>query len=373
MAQNGTPLPETTVVCTVRLTNNNNSCFVKITNKKTHTFSVSNHQHSVVDHPGAAENLQRVRNTLSVELQFDKGNKNVMTTVLRISCWFSYYWSGWWWQWWWSNDETQTCMAKAFRATETGPFSASQAAISVKKANNETVFIIPFHWTNAYTSQKPKKNSNHPRNLHFPLRQLNTLTLLVFGQLHGGVDVGGHLAGAEAAVLLAAVVGVVALWLQTTWANTGSVNKGGWNLSAGSVLQRCADASAGLMTGCFFFVLFFIIWTSLLTELLYGFVGIWRQPSFARLIESVAVDELWRNKSIESNHTLVSIRSCEQRWVCWGEQLPRCFITLFRQGQQRSVFQKPLSLDVARHREGPARPTHALARHKHTVNTKNYW
>lgn len=152
MAQNGTPLPETTVVCTVRLTNNNNSCFVKITNKKTHTFSVSNHQHSVVDHPGAAENLQRVRNTLSVELQFDKGNKNVMTTVSRISCWFSHYWSEWW-----CNDETQTCMAKAFRATETGPFSASQAAISVKKANNETVFIIPFHWTNAYTSQKKTK------------------------------------------------------------------------------------------------------------------------------------------------------------------------------------------------------------------------
>lgn len=109
-----------------------------------------------------------------------------------------------------------------------------------------------------------------------------------------------------------------------------------------------------------FFFLFFIIWTSLLTELLYGFIGIWRQPSFARLIESVAVDELWRNKSIESNHMFVSICSCEQRWVCWGEQLPRCFITLFRQGQQRSIFQKPLSLDVACHREGPARPTHAL-------------
>lgn len=258
------------------------------------------------------------------------------------------------------NDDAQTCMAKAFRATETGPFSASQAAISVKKANNETVFIKTFHWTNAYTSQKnTKKNSNHSRNFDFPLRQLNTLTLLVCGQLHGGVDVGGHLAGAEAAVLLAAVVGVVALWLQSTWANTGSVNKGGWNLSAGSVLQRCADASAGLMTGLFF-VLFFIIWTSLLTELLYGFISIWRQPSFARLIESVAVDELWRNKSIESNHTFVSICSCEQRWVCRGEQLPRCFITLFRQGQQRSIFQKPLSLDVACHREGPARPTHAL-------------
>lgn len=206
---------------------------------------------------------------------------------------------------------------------------------------------------------KKKKNSNHSRNFDFPLRQLNTLTLLICGQLHGGVDVGGHLAGAEAAVLLAAVVGVVALWLQSTWANTGSVNKGGWNLSAGSVLQRCADASAGLMTGLFF-VLFFIIWTSLLTELLYGFISIWRQPSFARLIESVAVDELWRNKSIESNHTFVSICSCEQRWVCRGEQLPRCFITLFRQGQQRSIFQKPLSLDVACHREGPARPTHAL-------------
>lgn len=92
-------------------------------------------------------------------------------------------------------------MAKAFRATETGPFSASQAAISVKKANNETFFIknVPLH--KCIFQPPPQKNKN----------QTQRPTLLVFGQLHGGVDVGGHLVGAEAAVLLAAAVGVVAL------------------------------------------------------------------------------------------------------------------------------------------------------------------
>lgn len=33
------------------------------------TFSVSHQQHSVVDHPGVAENLQRVRYTLPVKLE----------------------------------------------------------------------------------------------------------------------------------------------------------------------------------------------------------------------------------------------------------------------------------------------------------------
>lgn len=37
--------------------------------RKTLTVSVSHHQHSVVDHPGVAEDLQRVRHTLPVELQ----------------------------------------------------------------------------------------------------------------------------------------------------------------------------------------------------------------------------------------------------------------------------------------------------------------
>lgn len=96
----------------------------------------------MVDHPGVAENLQRVRNTLSVELQFDKGNENVMTTVLRISKCVDSVITGVDDD---DNDDAQTCMAKAFRATETGPFSASQAAISVKKANNETVFVKTFH------------------------------------------------------------------------------------------------------------------------------------------------------------------------------------------------------------------------------------
>lgn len=52
---------------------------------KAHTFSVSHQQHGMVDHPGVAENLQRVRNTLSVELQFAKSNENVMTAVSRMS------------------------------------------------------------------------------------------------------------------------------------------------------------------------------------------------------------------------------------------------------------------------------------------------
>ena len=38
-------------------------------NNNTLTFSVSHHQHSMVDHPGVAEDLQRVRYTLPVELQ----------------------------------------------------------------------------------------------------------------------------------------------------------------------------------------------------------------------------------------------------------------------------------------------------------------
>lgn len=163
-------------------------------------------------------------------------------------------------------------------------------------------------------AKKTKQNSNHQQNFCFFLRQLSTLTLLIFGQLHGGVDVGGHLAGAEAAVLLAATVGVVALRLQTTWANTGSVNKGGRNFSVGSVQQRCFS-----WTDESFIFFFFTIWTSLPTKLLYGFIGIWRQPPSARLIESVAVDELWKEQiNRPSNHSFVSICSCEQRWVCWG-------------------------------------------------------
>lgn len=36
---------------------------------KTLTFSVSHQQHSVIDHPGVAEDLPRVGHTLPVELQ----------------------------------------------------------------------------------------------------------------------------------------------------------------------------------------------------------------------------------------------------------------------------------------------------------------
>lgn len=97
-------------------------------------------------------------------------------------------------------------MAKALRATETGPFSASQAAISAKKDNDETFFIKTLLNKSIY---QQKKTSNHPT--FAPLRQLNTLTLLVLRQLHRGVDVGRHLVGAEAAALLVSAVGVVAL------------------------------------------------------------------------------------------------------------------------------------------------------------------
>lgn len=43
------------------------------------------------------------------------------------------------------------------------------------------------------------------------LYSLSPLTLLIFGQLHRAVDVGGHLPHGEATILLVPVVGVVAL------------------------------------------------------------------------------------------------------------------------------------------------------------------
>lgn len=91
MAQNGTPLPETTVVGTFGLTKTRAIPVSHVgqleKNMKRRTFSVSHQQHSVVDHPGVAEDLQRVGNPLPVELQFDKGNKNVLSTVSRMSEW----------------------------------------------------------------------------------------------------------------------------------------------------------------------------------------------------------------------------------------------------------------------------------------------
>lgn len=130
---------------------------------KRRTFSVSHQQHGVVDHPGVAEDLQRVRNTLPVELQFDKGNKNVLTTVSRMSESGESVITG-------GDDDDdnddkkQTCMAKALRATETGPFSASQAAISAMKAHNKTFFIKTLDLTNQYTR---KKKPQQPFKCHF--------------------------------------------------------------------------------------------------------------------------------------------------------------------------------------------------------------
>lgn len=220
-------------------------------------------------------------------------------------------------------------------------------------------------------AKKNKKKSNHSRNFDFPLRQLNTLTLLVCGQLHGGVDVGGHLAGAEAAVLLAAVVGVVALWLQSTWANTGSVNKGGVNLSAGSVLPRCADASAGLMTGLFFC---FILYN--LNVIAYR-ASLWlhRHLTAALLCTPYRVRRSQRALKKQINRIKSYVRVYLQLWTAMS--VPRrtaaeVFYHLVQTGTAAFHFSETT---VPRCCLSPRRPskTHTCpARHKHTVNTKSY-
>lgn len=54
--------------------------------------------------------------------------------------------------------------------------------------------------------------------------QLNhcVLTLLLFGQLHGAVDIGGHLPGGEVTPLLVPGVGVVTFSLQTPLTTRGA-------------------------------------------------------------------------------------------------------------------------------------------------------
>lgn len=138
--------------------------------------------------------------------------------------------------------------------------------------------------------------------LWFSVHQLNTLTLLVLGQLHRGVDVGCHLAGAEATALLVSAVRVVALWLQATWANTGSDNKGGWKLQ-----WRCSGACMKLTA----------------------------YPASRWLHRHWMADlhckpcQLYRSRPALGG-TLKKIQqffcSCVQRQVNWGKQLLRCFI-----------------------------------------------
>lgn len=160
-----------------------------------------------------------------------------------------------------------TCMANAFRATETGPFSASQAAISEETNNKMSPFKSPvfpnwynglfsnLNWTrkkqhpsiwtacssssNHWTCSKSpcwfskskeslllsglkhflsKKSYQHVCHCFLssslPPYLVHPLTTLIFGQLHGAVDVGLHLASCEVTIMLTSAVGIVALRLK---------------------------------------------------------------------------------------------------------------------------------------------------------------
>lgn len=105
------------------------------------TFSVAHEQHCMVNHPGVAEDLQRVGHTLPVELRRNKerkagGIRQMDTSHFIVQLCFSDANLS-------INKEHTavmpvTCIANAFRATDTGPFSASQAAISKHKKGKET-------------------------------------------------------------------------------------------------------------------------------------------------------------------------------------------------------------------------------------------
>lgn len=46
------------------------------------TFSISDKQHGVIDHPGVAQDPQRVRHSLSVKLHIQVGNSNDIDSEL---------------------------------------------------------------------------------------------------------------------------------------------------------------------------------------------------------------------------------------------------------------------------------------------------
>lgn len=103
------------------------NCTPKTINPHKHrilTFSVSHKQHSVVNHPGVAEDLPGVRNTFLVELKEDNYYFIIKIKAGCVRC---------------LQFMLFTCIPNAFRATETGPFSASQAAISER--SQITIFV----------------------------------------------------------------------------------------------------------------------------------------------------------------------------------------------------------------------------------------
>lgn len=98
-----------------------------------------------------------------------------------------------------------------------------------------------------------------------------------------------------------------------------------------------------------------------LTQLLDGFIGVWRQPASARLIQTVTVNQLWGgqiNSPIKHLPTPFGICCITEVLVVVWTSADVC--TLFWERQQSSIFQEPLTLDVSCDRESPTRSAHPL-------------